>query len=38
MSYNVATPFLLNRDGVSDDIHLFNQKLREWEDYYKYAS
>ena len=25
---------LLNWHGVSDDIHLFNQKLREWEDYY----
>lgn len=25
---------LLDRDGVSDDIHLFNAKLREWEDYY----
>ena len=25
---------LLDRDGISDDIHLFNQKLREWEDYY----
>jgi len=27
---------LLDRDGISDDIHLFNQKLREWEDYYNY--
>jgi len=27
---------LLDRDGVSDDIHLFNKKLREWEDYYNY--
>jgi transposase InsO family protein len=27
---------LLDRDGVSDDIHLFNDKLREWEDYYNY--
>ncbi len=27
---------LLDRDGVSDDIHLFNEKLREWEDYYNY--
>ena len=26
---------LLDRDGVTDDIHLFNDKLREWEDYYK---
>lgn len=27
---------LLDKDGISDDIHLFNQKLREWEDYYNY--
>src|SRR5262245_10936051 len=27
---------LLDHDGVSDDIHLFNDKLREWEDYYNY--
>jgi transposase InsO family protein len=27
---------LLDKGGVSDDIHLFNQKLREWEDYYNY--
>jgi transposase InsO family protein len=27
---------LLDQDGVSDDIHLFNEKLREWEDYYNY--
>ena len=27
---------LLDKDGVSDDIHLFNEKLREWEDYYNY--
>jgi transposase InsO family protein len=27
---------LLDRQGISDDIHLFNQKLREWEDYYNY--
>ena len=27
---------LLDRDGISDDIHLFNAKLREWEDYYNY--
>jgi transposase InsO family protein len=25
---------LLESDGISDDIHLFNEKLREWEDYY----
>ena len=22
--------------GITDDIHLFNEKLREWEDYYNY--
>jgi len=27
---------LLDRDGIADDIHLFNDKLREWEDYYNY--
>jgi len=27
---------LLDKKGVTDDIHLFNEKLREWEDYYKY--
>jgi len=27
---------LLDRDGISDDIRLFNEKLREWEDYYNY--
>jgi transposase InsO family protein len=27
---------LLDRDGVIDDIHLFDSKLREWEDYYNY--
>ena len=27
---------LLDKDGVSDDIHLYNEKLREWEDYYNY--
>jgi transposase InsO family protein len=27
---------LLDRDGITDDIHLFNEKLREWEDYYNY--
>ena len=27
---------LLDRDGVTDDIHLFNEKLREWEDYDNY--
>ena len=27
---------LLDKDGISDEIHLFNEKLREWEDYYNY--
>ncbi len=27
---------ILDQDGISDDIHLFNEKLREWEDYYNY--
>jgi transposase InsO family protein len=27
---------LLDQDGISDDIHLFNEKLREWKDYYNY--
>jgi transposase InsO family protein len=27
---------LLDQDGVSYDIHLFNTKLREWEKYYNY--
>ena len=27
---------LLDKNGIADDIHLFNQKLREWEDYYNY--
>ena len=27
---------LLDRDGITDDIHLFNDKLKEWEDYYNY--
>ena len=27
---------LLDRDGISDNIHLFNEKLREWENYYNY--
>jgi transposase InsO family protein len=26
---------LLDRDGISD-VHLFNEKLREWENYYNY--
>ena len=25
---------LLDKDGITDDIHLFNEKLREWEEYY----
>jgi hypothetical protein len=27
---------LLDKDGIADDIHLFNDKLREWQDYYNY--
>jgi hypothetical protein len=27
---------LLDAAGIRDDIHLFNQKLREWEDYSHY--
>ena len=27
---------LLDKGGITDDIHLFNDKLREWEDYYNY--
>ena len=27
---------LLDREGITDDIRLFNDKLREWEDYYNY--
>jgi transposase InsO family protein len=27
---------LLDRDGISDDIQLFNEKLREWENYYNF--
>ena len=27
---------LLDQDGISDNIQLFNEKLREWEDYYNY--
>ena len=27
---------LLDKDGISADIHVFNEKLREWEDYYNY--
>jgi transposase InsO family protein len=29
---------LLDRDGITDDIHLFNEKLREWEDYSQLSS
>jgi transposase InsO family protein len=25
---------LLDKDGIADDIRLFNDKLREWENYY----
>jgi transposase InsO family protein len=27
---------LLDTAGISDDIRLFNAKLREWENYYNY--
>lgn len=27
---------LLDKNGVRDNIHLFNKKLREWEDYYNF--
>ena len=27
---------LLDRDGIADDIHLFNDKLKKSEDYYNY--
>ena len=27
---------LLDKNGVADDIRLFNETLREWEDYYNY--
>jgi len=27
---------LLDREGITDNIQLFNDKLREWEDYYNY--
>lgn len=27
---------LLDKNGIADNIHLFNDKLREWEDYYNY--
>jgi transposase InsO family protein len=27
---------LLDKDGITDDIHLFNAKLREWEEHYNY--
>jgi transposase InsO family protein len=27
---------LLDKDGISDDIVLFNDKVREWEDYYNF--
>ena len=27
---------LIDQGGISTDIHLFNKKLREWEDYYNY--
>ena len=27
---------LIDQEGINDDIHLFNKKLREWEDYYNF--
>jgi transposase InsO family protein len=27
---------LIDQNGISDDIRLFNEKVREWEDYYDY--
>ena len=27
---------LLDQDGISDNIVLFNEKVREWEDYYNH--
>lgn len=27
---------MLDQGGISDDIYLFNEKVREWEDYYNY--
>ena len=27
---------MLDQNGVSDDIYLFNEEVREWEDYYNY--
>jgi transposase InsO family protein len=28
--------YQLDKNGIADDFHLFNDKLREWEDYYNY--
>ena len=27
---------MIDQNGISDDFHLFNEKLHEWEDYYNY--
>jgi transposase InsO family protein len=27
---------LLDKDGIADNVRLFNDKLREWEGYYNY--
>ncbi len=27
---------LLDKGGIREDIHLYNDKLREWEDYYNF--
>jgi integrase-like protein len=31
-----AIVYQLFEDGIIDDIYMFNEKLREWEDYYNY--
>lgn len=28
---------LLDRDGIQDDIHLYNKKLEEWERFYNFS-
>ena len=35
-SGRIASYLLLDKDGITDDIQLFNEKQREWEDYYNY--
>ena len=31
-----ALVWLLEQAAITDDIHLFNRKLRKWQDYYNY--